>query len=113
VRTALELIRAGVAPPVIRPEALRAAKWRAARFGLEGQLFDPISHTLMPASELVHGVLEQLRPALEAEGDWDEMCELVGKLVRDGTGATRQRAAFARAGRLEDVIDLVALDTCA
>lgn len=113
VRTSLKQIRDGVAPPVIRPEALRAAKWRAARFGLEGQLFDPITCTLLPASDLIHGVLEHVRPALEVEGDWDEMCELIAKLLRDGTGATRQRAAFARAGRLEDVIDLIALDTCA
>jgi carboxylate-amine ligase len=113
VRRALDLIRAGVAPPVIRPMALRAAKWRAARFGLEDQLFDPVTCRLVPASELILGMLDMLRPALEAEGDWDEMCELVGKLLHDGTGATRQRAAFARAGRLEDVIDVIALDTCA
>jgi carboxylate-amine ligase len=113
VRTGLERVRAGMAPPVLRPEALRAAKWRAARFGLEGRLFDPITCRLVPASELIHAVLNDLRPALEAEGDWDEMCELVDRLLHDGTGAARQRAAFAAAGRLEDVVDLIALDTCA
>ncbi|MDP9363923.1 MAG: carboxylate-amine ligase, partial [Chloroflexota bacterium] len=48
-----------------------------------------------------------VRPALEASGDWDEVSGQVGETLRRGNGATRQRAAFRRAGRLEDVVDLV------
>jgi glutamate---cysteine ligase / carboxylate-amine ligase len=112
VRTALQQFRAGVAPPVIRPEALRAAKWRAARFGLEDRLFDPIACRLAPAQQVVHALLDHLRPALEAEGDWEEIRELVDALLADGSGAARQRAAFARAGRLDDTIDLIVRSTC-
>ena len=31
--------------------------------------------------------------------------------LADGTGAARQRAAFARSGRLEDVVDLIVAET--
>ena len=113
VRSCLERVRRGEAPPRPRPEALRAAKWRAARFGLEERLFDPLRGTLRPAAELIGAWLDELRPALEAEGDWEQISDLVGRLLRDGSGAARQRAAFATAGRLEDTIDLIALGTCA
>jgi carboxylate-amine ligase len=112
VRTALEQIDKGVKPRAIRPEALRAAKWRAARFGLEDRLFDPIACRLLPASVVVHAMLEHLRPALESEGDWEEICELVDALLVGGSGAARQRAAFAEQGRLEDTIDLIVRSTC-
>jgi carboxylate-amine ligase len=112
VRTAREQIGRGVAPPVIRPEALRAAKWRAARFGLEDRLFDPFTFGLLPASDVVHAMLEHLRPALESEGDWEEIHEMVNALLASGSGAARQRAAFTREGRLEDTIDLIVRSTC-
>jgi carboxylate-amine ligase len=112
VRTAMEQIGRGVAPPVIRPEALRAAKWRAARFGLEDRLFDPFTFGLLPASDVVHAMLEHLRPALESEGDWEEIHEMVNALLASGSGAARQRAAFTREGRLEDTIDLIVRSTC-
>lgn len=113
VRTCLERVRRGEPRPLVRTEALRAAKWRAARFGLEDRLFDPLTGRLLPARELIGAFLDELRPALEAEGDWEQINELVDRLLCDGSGAARQRAAFAAAGRLEDTIDLIAVDTCA
>jgi carboxylate-amine ligase len=111
-RTCLERIRAGEPPPLVRAEALRAAKWRAARFGLEDRLFDPLTGALLPARDLLAAFLGELRPALEAESDWEQISELVDKLLCDGSGAARQRAAVATAGRLEDAIDLIAVSTC-
>ena len=113
VRTCLERSRRGVPPPQVRTEALRAAKWRAARFGLEDRLFDPVTARLLPARELIEAYVAQLRPALEAEGDWEQIGELVDRLLCDGSGAARQRAALAMAGRLEDAVDLIAVRTCA
>src|SRR5690606_4268909 len=65
VRTCLDRARRGIRPPVVRSEALRAAKWRAARFGLEDRLFDPVAGRLVPARELIESLLLTLRPALE------------------------------------------------
>lgn len=94
-----------------RPEVLRSATWRAARYGLEGELMDVAGGRVVSAEEMVDLFLERLRPALEDAGEWDEVSELVGQTVKGGTGASRQREAFARSERLEDVVDFVVEET--
>jgi carboxylate-amine ligase len=94
-----------------RPELLRAAKWRASRYGLDADLIDVQEQRARPALELTNKFLSTLRPALEEHGEWDEIQALVGKTTAGGTGAARQRAAYARSGRYEDVIDLIVEET--
>ncbi len=91
----------------VPPQLLAAANWRASRFGLEGELVDLDGGELTPAPRLVRALLARLRPALEQDEAWDEVEGLVERTLRDGNGAMRQRTAFQRAGRLEDVVDLV------
>ena len=93
--------------PRPRPELLRAAKWRAARHGLEADLVDVLAGQARPAAELVEAFLAEVRPALEEAGDLEEVTELVRVTLAGGTGAARQRQVFRRTGRLEDVVDLV------
>jgi carboxylate-amine ligase len=97
--------------PEPRPELLRAAKWRAARSGLEGDLVDVVGARALPAAELVEVFLAAVRPGLEAAGDLEEVPALVRATLARGTGAARQRAAFRRTGRLEAVVDLVIAET--
>lgn len=94
-----------------RPEMLRAAKWRAARYGLDADLIDTQEERAVPAPELIEKLLNFLRPVLEERAEWDEIHSLVRETLARGTGASRQRAAFARAGRLEDVVDLIVTET--
>jgi carboxylate-amine ligase len=101
----------GVAPPAIRPELLLAAKWRASRHGLSGELIDPRRARAVPAAALVGELLDFVRPGLEEAGEFEEVSWLVYDILRRGTGAQRQRDAFARSGRLEDVVDLVVEET--
>jgi carboxylate-amine ligase len=101
----------GVAPVAIRPELLLAAKWRASRHGLSGELIDPRRSRAVPAAALVGELLDYLRPSLEEAGEFEEISWLVYETLRRGTGAQRQRDAFARSGRLEDVVDLVVEET--
>jgi carboxylate-amine ligase len=93
--------------PAPRPELLRAAKWRAARHGLDADLVDAAGGRALPAAEMVRLFLDHVRPGLEAGGDLEEVTELVEATVARGTGAARQRAVFAHTGRLETVVDLV------
>jgi carboxylate-amine ligase len=95
----------------IRPELLRASKWRAARFGLEGDLIDPWARLAVPAHQMVEALLTFTRPALESLGDWDEVSTLVREILGRGNGATRQRRAYQAAGRFEDVVDLILEET--
>jgi glutamate---cysteine ligase / carboxylate-amine ligase len=90
-----------------RHELLRAAKWRAARYGLGADLIDVVGRRAVPAKELVLDLLTWVRPALEEDDDWDEVSGLVEETLSGGTGAERQRDALARTGRLEDVVALV------
>lgn len=110
-RACFEAEQRGDTFPAVRPELLRAAHWRAARYGVERDLIDVGAARAVPARELIDRFLALLRPALEAEGEWDEVAALVAQTFERGTGARRQREAFRRAGRLEDVVDLIVAET--
>lgn len=97
--------------PDVRPELLRAAKWRSARFGLTGSLLDPISTELVPAYSLVDRLLKYVRSPLEEAGDWDEMTKLVERTRCLDSSAERQRRVFSETNRLEDVVDLLVRET--
>jgi glutamate---cysteine ligase / carboxylate-amine ligase len=110
-RTCLEQHRRGISLDAPRPELLEAARWRASRFGLDGELIDVCARKSAPARVLIEAMLTFLRPALERHRDWDEVAELVHKTLDHGNSAKRQLWAFAQSGRLEDVIDLILRET--
>src|SRR3954469_7011658 len=66
--------------PQPRPELLRAARWRAARHGLAGELFDPVLGTLVDARIAVRRLLTELAEDLHGHGEWDEVAALVQQL---------------------------------
>ncbi|HEX8202546.1 MAG TPA: carboxylate-amine ligase [Isosphaeraceae bacterium] len=94
-----------------RPELLRAAKWRASRYGLDGELIDVAARRAIPARQEIERLLSYLRPALEAHAEWAEVSGLVHQTLEHGTGARRQVWAYAQAGRFEDVVDLIVQET--
>jgi len=111
VRTCHEQVLRGEPFVRARPELLRAAHWRAARYGLEAELIDVRSLRAVPAHELIEDLLSFVRPALETDAAWEEVSTLVRETMRRGTGAQRQRQEYQRTGRLEDVVDLIAAET--
>jgi carboxylate-amine ligase len=82
----------------VPPELLSAALQHSAHFGMREQVFDPLSGGLAPAGEVLRGFVRMLEPDLQAEGDLDAVEESATRLLREGTGADRQRAAFEREG---------------
>ncbi|MDQ1727681.1 MAG: glutamate---cysteine ligase / carboxylate-amine ligase, partial [Frankiaceae bacterium] len=98
VETALGDELAGRAQPHMHQEMVRAATWGAARHGLGEQLLDPLTRELRPAPHVVGTLLEHCTPALRRTGDLDEVASLTATLATAGTGADRQRAAFATGG---------------
>jgi glutamate---cysteine ligase / carboxylate-amine ligase len=109
-------LRAGVPAVEVAPPLGRAALWRAARSGLEGELVDitggegrrPVSR---PAADVVNDLVRLLRPQLEAAGDWPMISELTRRVLIAGTSAARQRRALRRRGRLTDVVDQLIAET--
>ena len=89
---------AGEPVPELRPELARAARWRAARHGLEGDLLDPRTGGLVPAADLLRGLVTRLRPVLQDSGDEAEVCALLEQLLARGTSARRQREVAGRDG---------------
>jgi carboxylate-amine ligase len=110
-RTCLELHRSGQPLDCVRHELLKASRWRASRFGLDGELIDVHAKKSVPARALIEAMLTFLRPALEEQGDWDEVSEIVRKTLDHGNSARRQLRAFAQSGRLEAVVDLILRET--
>jgi len=104
-------IRAGQAAIVMSPTMGRAATWRAARSGLEGDLIDGHGPAARPAAAVVSGLVESLRPQLEESGDWQMVTDLTWRVLAAGSSAARQRRALRRRGRLTDVVDLLIAET--
>lgn len=111
VQTCYEQARRDDPIPAVRPELLRAAHWRAARYGINDDLIDVVAQQSIPAVTLMEKMLASLRPALEAEGAWEEVSSLVQETLQRGNGAMRQRAAFSRNERIEDVVALLVAET--
>ncbi|WP_306209933.1 carboxylate--amine ligase/circularly permuted type 2 ATP-grasp protein [Actinoplanes sp. RD1] len=104
--------RAGKPARVTPPPLHRAAMWRAARSGLEGDLLDlPRSPVPVPAAVAVERLVGDLRPELEELGDWEQVFDLSVQTLSRGSSAARQRRAMSRRGRISDVVDLIVADT--
>jgi YbdK family carboxylate-amine ligase len=84
--------------PRPRPELLRAARWRAARHGISGQLYDPVLGTPVDARLAVRRLLAELEEDLRDHDEWTEVGELVARLFTRGTSAARQRRTWLRTG---------------
>jgi carboxylate-amine ligase len=87
-----------------RSDVLRAAGWRASRFGLGADLAHPRSWALVPASEAMGVLVDRVSPALERAGDLGLVTDSVARLSATGNGARRQRAAYERTGDLRGVV---------
>jgi carboxylate-amine ligase len=104
VDTAVEDWRRGEPPPDLPLSFVRAATWRAARFGLTGELVDPRTGRLASAGDVLVGLLAHAREALLHNGDGELVTRGVQEILARGNGAAWQRASFARAQSMRDVV---------
>jgi glutamate---cysteine ligase / carboxylate-amine ligase len=111
VEREVDASRAGTPATILSPALGRAALWRAARSGLEGDLVDVSAPASKPAAEVVIELVHSLRPQLEDSGDWDIVSELTREVLVVGTSSARQRRALRRRGRLTDVVDQLIAET--
>lgn len=90
--------------PSWRGDLLRAAHWRASRYGMAGSLVHPLEGVVRPAREVLASLVGAVAPALEEAGDASFVAAGVERVLAAG-GAVRQRAAFERGGDLLAVVD--------
>lgn len=102
--TAARQWRSGRAPAPVSTMSLKLASWHASRFGLAADLMHPLSGRLRPASDVASALLEHVGPILKEQGELETVGALLLHVLARGNGAARQRAAYARAGGLRDVI---------
>jgi len=103
----------GRPPPAVRTELLRAASWRAARWGLEQSLVDPVTATPVAAWSLIELFLARVSVALEEAGDTEAVGRGLATIRSRGNGAQRQRRTFAQRTSLAAVVDAVVAETTA
>lgn len=105
VETAAREWRSETAPAPVPTALLRLAAWKAGRWGLRGELLDPVTARPGPALSAVNSLLQHIGEALEDMGDLQRVEELTDQLLHTGTGAVRQLEVLHRTGDLEDVVD--------
>jgi carboxylate-amine ligase len=87
-----------------RSDLLRAAWWRAARYGLSGHLVHPATGENVEAAVAVGALRSLVDDALREADDTALVDEGLARLSATGTGARRQRAAYERTGDLRGVV---------
>jgi carboxylate-amine ligase len=92
-------------------ELLRLAAWRASRSGLDDVLVHPATGLPERPAAVVSLLLEHISDALADAGDTDTVTDLLAAVLERGNGATFQRSAYRRSGRLPEVVTSAAAAT--
>jgi carboxylate-amine ligase len=85
-------------------ELIEENKWRAVRYGLDGQLIDFGKQAQVPVRELVGELLEFCGETAEIFKSRDDL-DRIRAIVREGSSADRQLAVFAKTQSLNAVVD--------
>jgi carboxylate-amine ligase len=105
VRTCYEAAIAQQPYPLVKSELLKAAHWTAARYGLSADMIDLENGKAITAKESINQFMAYLKAALVAEGDWDQVNEIVQKVLIGGNGASRQRRWYEETNSWQRVVD--------
>ncbi|GAA1296755.1 glutamate--cysteine ligase [Saccharothrix xinjiangensis] len=106
--TALADVRAGRAAPHVADQVLRAACWRASRYGLPEDAAAPPAGDRSWTATGLSALVNHISPALDAAGETGFALNALRERRAGGSGSLRQRLAHRRRGRLEDVVDMLA-----
>jgi carboxylate-amine ligase len=85
-------------------------KWRAARYGIDGDLIDFGKEQEVPERKLILEYLEFVDDVLD-ELDCREEVQYIHKILESGTGADRQLKVFRETGDLKKVVDYMVQET--
>jgi carboxylate-amine ligase len=96
-------------PSVLEDALLRENKWQAIRYGLEATVLDATAGPI-PIRDHILSTLDELAE-IAAELESEPMLPAIERIVRVGSGADRQLAAFAETGDVTEVARMVAAET--
>ena len=86
-------------------------KWRAVRYGLDGNLIDLGKQQELPARTLVREVIEWFVDDVVDELGSRKEVEYAFRILDEGTSADRQLATYQRTGDLKAVVDQLIAET--
>ncbi len=95
---------------VYRRRLLDENRWRASRYGIDGKLIDFGREAEVETRSLLNELLEFVSTEVEELGSNNEMAH-VERIMREGTGADRQLAAFERTHDMKAVVDQIVSET--
>src|SRR5436190_2651054 len=84
--------------------------WRAARYGINGKLIDFGKESEVEERSLLNELLDFVSSEVNEFGSQREMAH-IERIMREGTGADRQLAAFARTQDMKAVVDQIVEET--
>jgi len=95
---------------VYRRRLLDENRWRASRYGIDGKLIDFGHETEVETRSLLNELLEFVSTEVDELGSKKEMAH-IERIMREGTGADRQLAVFARSQDMKSVVDQIVAET--
>jgi len=104
VETASREWRSGIEPPVVSVLQLRTWSWQASRSGVCGMLVNPLTGRPSPAGDVVAGLLSHIDQVLV---EWQESAlveRVITSILRNGSGAERQRESYMKTKELASVV---------
>ena len=105
-----KLLNQNITFRLYRRRLLDENRWRAARYGIDGKLIDFGKQTEVEARSLIHELLDFIAPEVDELGSHREVAH-IERILREGTGADRQLATFARTNDMKAVVDQIVDET--
>lgn len=90
--------------PAWRSDLLRAAHWKASRYGIADQLLHPLTQRPAPAWRVIEDTVAYAGDALGSTGDTQWLVDACERLLARGSGAARQRVVAESSGALDSVV---------
>ncbi|RAR48481.1 carboxylate-amine ligase [Flavobacterium lacus] len=91
---------------VYRLALIKENKFRAARYGVQGNMIDFGLQKEVPTKDLILELLEFIDDVVDELGSRDEI-NYVHTILREGTGAAKQLAVFEQTQDLTKVVDFI------
>src|SRR6202795_2400702 len=95
---------------VYRRRLLDENRWRASRYGIDGKLIDFGREAEVETRSLLNELLEFISTEVNELGSKNEMAH-VERIMREGTGADRQLAAWEHTRNMKGVVDQIVAET--
>jgi len=95
---------------VYRRRLLDENRWRASRYGIDGKLIDFGKETEVETRSLLNELLDFVSTEVNELGTQKEMAH-IERIMREGTGADRQLAAYERTQDIKAVVDHIVAET--